>query len=132
MESLQSPIAAVAQNFQRGLESRRKAVRLYIAFAVGALATVFDAFSSWQIIAVNPIAVEGNPMLSALAHLVGFGGAMVFRGFWGVALLLVLLPIALCHVEPRGRRLATFGIYFTASALFLLSIYHVWGRLTYG
>jgi hypothetical protein len=114
------------------LVSPRRARYLWICFGIAALATVFDAFSSWQIIEVNPIAAEGNPMLSSLSELVGFGGAMALRGIWGVALLLVLLPIALRHMDARGRRLAGFGIYLTSTVLFSLALYHLWFRATYG
>jgi len=114
------------------LVSSRRARYLWICFGIAALATVFDAFSSWQIIEVNPIAAEGNPMLSSLSELVGFGGAMTLRGIWGVALLLVLLPIALRHMDARGRRLAGFGIYLASTVLFSLAIYHLWFRATYG
>lgn len=132
MESLRSSRPTLAQSFSRGLEPRSKVLRISIFFAVAVLGTIFDAFSSWQIIAVNPIAAEGNPILSSLAHLLGFGGAMAFRGFWGVVLLLALLPVSLGHIEPRTRRLASFGLYFTASVLFLLSLYHLWFRINFG
>ena len=122
----------IARNFAPRVESKKRRIAVYSAVIVGILATIFDAVMSWQTISVNPIAVEGNPLLSSMAHLIGFGGTMAIRGLWGVVLLLSLFPIALYHIEPRGRRLAGFGIYLTSSVLFLLALYHIWGNLVYG
>lgn len=105
---------------------------LYIAFSVAVLATIFDAVSSWQIIELDPIALEGNPIWNAIAHSLGFGGAMVLRAFVGVFLLGALLILALRSKNPRLRRISSFGIYFSAVVLTLLACYHLYFRMIYG
>jgi len=110
----------------------RKAVYLWIAFVLSSGATIFDAVSSWQIISVDPIALEGNPIWNGIAELLGFGGAMIFRAIAGIALLGALLFIALRYRRARVRKIASFGLYFGTAVLMLLSAYHIWFRLTYG
>lgn len=110
----------------------KRSLILWIAFGVSSAATIFDAVSSWQIISVDPIALEGNPIWNGIAELLGFGGAMIFRAVAGIALLGALLLIALRHRRARVRKIASFGLYFGTAVLMLLSAYHIWGRLTYG
>lgn len=110
----------------------RRSIYIWITFGIAVLATIFDAISSWQIIELNPIAVEGNPIWSSIAHALGFAGAMIFRALVGVILLAVLLLAALRSKRSRVRALGAFGLYFSAVVLFLLSVYHIWFRLIYG
>jgi len=110
----------------------KRSLILWIAFALSSAATVFDAVSSWQIISVDPIALEGNPIWNSIAELLGFGGAMIFRAVVGIALLGALLFLALRHRRARVRKVASFGLYFGTVVLMLLSAYHIWFRLTYG
>lgn len=110
----------------------RRSIYIWIAFSIAVLATVFDAISSWQIIELNPIAVEGNPIWSSVAHTLGFAGAMVFRALVGIILLILLLLAALRSKRSRVRALGAFGLYFSAVVLFALSAYHIWFRLIYG
>ena len=110
----------------------RRTVYLWIAFVISSAATIFDAVSSWQIISVDPIALEGNPIWNWIAHALGFGGAMIFRAVAGIALLGALLLIGLRYRRARGRKIASFGLYFGTAVLILLSAYHIWFRFTYG
>lgn len=110
----------------------KRTIYLLIAFLVSSAATIFDAVSSWQIISVNPIALEGNPIWNWIAHALGFGGAMIFRAVTGIALLGALLLIGLHYRRARVRKIASFGLYFGTVVLVLLSAYHIWFRLNYG
>lgn len=112
-------------------QSRSRAM-LWAAFALASLATIFDAVSSWQIIELNPIAIEGNPIWNSIAESIGFGGAMVLRALSGVALLAILLLVALRGKQGRVRRIGAIGLYFSATVLSILALYHLVFRLLYG
>lgn len=109
----------------------RRSIYIWTAFFIATLATIFDAISSWQIIELNPIAVEGNPIWNSIASSLGFAGAMALRAAVGILLLGVLLLAALRSKRNRVRSLAAFGIYFSAAVLFSLAVYHVWFRVIY-
>ena len=104
---------------------------IWIAFAVASVATIFDAVSSWQIIELNPIAVEANPLWNLIEGTLGFGGAMILRAFIGIALLSALLFGALKFKAERARAISRFGIYLSAVVLTALVIYHLWFRFLY-
>lgn len=103
----------------------RRSVYIWIAFGIATLATIFDAISSWQIIELNPIAVEADSIWRSIAHVIGFAGAMVLRALVGIVLLIALLFAALRSKRSPVRELGTFGIYFSAVVLFSLSVYHI-------
>jgi len=99
--------------------------RLTELMLISVTATVFDAYSSYQIIVVNPIAMEGNPIWGAIAAMVGFGGAMVVRALIGIALLLGLWGLANQTKDLRARRSARFFLRFATAILLLLTAYHI-------
>jgi len=103
--------------------------RLTSYFLISVMATLFDAVSSYLIIVVNPIAVEGNPVWGFIADTFGFAGAMAIRAIAGVLLLCALWIIANQHRSPGGRRYARFGIRVATVLFVLLTIYHVIGTL---
>lgn len=98
-------------------------------FVVSLLGTFFDAYSSWQIISVNQIAIEGNPILSGIASVFGFGGAMIIRAILGMALLLALWFLANQKRYVGARRYARAGLRVVAVVFTLLAFYHIIGTM---
>lgn len=92
------------------------------------IGTLVDAAASWYSIEHLGVAVEGNPVLSAVAETFGFTVAMVLRGVIGTALIGVLY-VASIKAPTRARRIATVGLWASAIILAALAGYHVFGLL---
>lgn len=106
--------------------------KLISYFVISSLATLFDAYSSWLIIAVNPIALEGNPIWGSIASVFGFGGAMVVRAIAGVIMVLILWGLSNQTRHLGARRYARFGLRAVTVVLLLLTAYHIVGTLYFG
>ncbi len=98
---------------------------------LGVFGTIFDAYSSWQIIHVTPIALEGNPLWGGIASVVGFDGAMAVRAIGGVSLMLLLWYFANQDKHPQGRAIARFAIRALSVLLVLLCCWHLYGITSY-
>lgn len=102
---------------------------LFVYLVLASLATLYDAYSSWLIIEVNPIALEGNPLWSSIAATLGFGGAMIVRAGVGVLMIVALWRLGNQQRFPQARRYARFGLRAVTLVLLLLVAYHIFGTL---
>lgn len=97
---------------------------------VGAsLATIYDAYSSWRIIAIDKIASEGNGIWTVIAETYGFDTAMVIRAIVGVSLLTILFIVSRKSKVYRTRKFARVTLYGAFALLFLLCLWHVYGTV---
>lgn len=122
--------AVVPHKERKKLFSSTQSLVLY--FLVGSIGTIFDAYSSWQIIEVNPIAIEGNPIWSSIANTVGFGMTMVIRAVLGVAMLGILFFLSNQKWHLGARKYARFGLRLVAIVLAVLSAYHILAVALFG
>lgn len=98
-----------------------------IVFFIALIATVFDSISSWYTISYSEVALEGNNIWNIIAGQIGFGGAMIVRGVWGLFLLVFLFHCASHLKQNRARNWAVKGLWIVSSSLIVLSFYHVFG-----
>lgn len=95
---------------------------------------MFDAVSSYFLIKVYGVALEGNPVWGRVAETFSFEWAMVLRATVGVSLLLILLvlgnrPVREDGTVPLGKGISRFGVRFTAIILTALCVWHTYGTV---
>lgn len=116
-------------NEKKSFFSSTKLLVSYLTVSI--LATIFDAWSSYQIIVVSPIAIEGNPIWSGAADTLGFAMTMVLRAVVGITLLLSLFVLANQTRHLKARTYARFGLRLAAVVFAILSVYHVLGTFLF-